>query len=736
MALKFEAKEGFVFTTAILLLTDLAILLNIPFLRQILGFLFLTSLPGLLILRILKLNKLDFLEKFILAWGLSISFLMLFGLLLNNLSLSLGYETPLSTIPLLISFNIVFIILGIIGYKVNKTSIFSIPNLNLSTSERAFLIVPLLFPALSIFGMHLMNATDNNIILMFLLFLIPIYVVFVCIFNQKFSNRLYPVVIFLISISLLLLMALRSNHILGSDTHSEYYLFQTTLNNLHWSVFGHSTLDACLSISLLPAVYQSFLNIPTEFLYKILYSLIYSVSPLAIYVISKKYIGESYGFLASFFFMSQRLFLKTTGNSRTNTAILFFALAMMTLFSDKIDPLKKRILFVVFMVSCMVSHYATTYIFFFILFGSFLAMEVLSKKYSFKKVISLTIVILFFAFIFFWYSQVTETAFSSGVDFVEGTLSNLNRLFVEEVRGEEIPKLFGQTLRQEEIPYKISFFALWMTFIFIGIGILSLVIRYKEMSFPELNFKKVDFLREKFEIEYFVMALACLGLLVGMIALPCISTGYEVTRLYGVTSVLLSAFFVIGGIILSKCFFFLKKKTKPLQGLRGRGAEFHSAKRKSIDQNASQAWIYIVILLVLVPYFLCTTGVVHQIFGSPCEITLNSEGRYYDVHYIHDQESYGANWLKLNSGKNSQICTTDGLGWHSLISQGKISQGRLDFSSFGRRHKIRGYLYLSYDNVINGKREIGRKACNMSEYSDTFVGMSKIYSNGGSETWK
>ena len=115
----FGAKEWLIFIIPILLITDLAILLDIPFLRQAFGFLFLTLLPGLLILQILKLNKIDFLEKFILSWGLSISFIMFFGLLINYLSLSLGYETQLSTIPLLTLFNVAIITLVIIGYKIN-----------------------------------------------------------------------------------------------------------------------------------------------------------------------------------------------------------------------------------------------------------------------------------------------------------------------------------------------------------------------------------------------------------------------------------------------------------------------------------------------------------------------------------------------------------------------------------------------------------------------------------------
>lgn len=86
MTLKFEHKKCFVFIISILLITNLTILLDIPFLRQILGFLFLTVLPGLLILRILKLNKLHTIEIILYSVGLSIAFVMFFGLLLNNIT--------------------------------------------------------------------------------------------------------------------------------------------------------------------------------------------------------------------------------------------------------------------------------------------------------------------------------------------------------------------------------------------------------------------------------------------------------------------------------------------------------------------------------------------------------------------------------------------------------------------------------------------------------------------------
>ena len=746
------AKKFLLFLTALLISTDLAIFLDIPFLRQILGFLFLTILPGLLILQILKLNKIDFLEKFILSWGLSISFLMFFGLLINNLSLSFGYKTPLSTIPLLISFNIAFIALAIVGCKINKKPIFSLPNLNLSTSEKAFLIVPILFPALSIFGMHLMNTTDNNIILMFMLFLIPIYVIFVCFFNQNFSERLYPVVIFLISISLLLLLALRSNHIIGSDIHREYYFFQTTIDNLHWSVFGHSTLDACLSISLLPAIYHSILNIPSEFSFKIFYSLLYSISPLAIYVLSKKYVGEQYGFLASCFFMFQSYFLMTAKNPRTSIALLLFALAMMTLFNDKIDPLKKRILFIVFMASCMVSHYSTTYIFFFVMLGAFVEMEILSKKYSFKKIVSLTIVILFFSLIFFWYSQVTETAFNIGVAFVEETLGNLNRFFIEESRTGAIKPLLGQEF-EYPILSRINFVVTWSTFILIGIGVLTMLKRYKEMIvISNVKVKKPDFLKTKFEMGYLAIVLMCAGLLVIMIALPYITIGYDLWRVYSLAIVILSVCFIIGGIILSKNLSLNLLRKVLSKTLRGKKAlPKKPIFRKKIftkrshylgnnGKNGSQARAYLVILLILIPYFLFYSGAIHQLFGIHDSIIFNSEGEVYDASYVHDQECYSARWLVEYKEKGIRLYS-DAYGNTRLTSQGKIPVRAIDALSLTGNRTCNGYIYLRYYAVVNGKLLSGELwptyvSYNLSDYSHQFVGKNKIYANGGSEVYK
>jgi len=126
---------------------------------------------------------------------------MLFIVTVNYLSLALGYTKLLLTFPLLVSFNLTTLVLAVVAYRGNKDITFSPPHPGLSTQEKLLLIIPVLFPLLSIVGMRLMNTAGNNILLMFLLFLIPAYLIFIAIYQSKIPERLYPGFIYLISVS-------------------------------------------------------------------------------------------------------------------------------------------------------------------------------------------------------------------------------------------------------------------------------------------------------------------------------------------------------------------------------------------------------------------------------------------------------------------------------------------------------------------------------------------------------
>lgn len=722
-------KRWLVGIIAVILLTTVAVVFDIPVLRQVLGFLYLTLLPGILILLSLRARKLALTEAFVLSVGISIAFIMFFGFLINHLLFSLGYTTPLSAKSLIFSFSPILILLAFIGYKRNKEAPpLSMSDFSLNTKEKLFLLLPSVFPFLSIFGMYFMNATSNNLILLVLLFLLPIYVVYVSFSHRQVPDKAYPLMIFMLSISLVLLFALRSNHIMGADIHDEYYYFRLTLNDFHWRIRGATLLSACLSVTLLPTVYQSLLNIDGEFLFKLLYSLLFSTSPLIIYVVAKKYIGNFYAFLASMLFMSQTVFLHTGMNARTSLAILFFGLALLVLFHNEIGALNKRIFFIVFLISTLVSHYSTTYLFFFILLGSWLVMEALTlmasprqkperiprgltsglsalsppiqHSPSFGRNISGTVVALFFAAIFLWYSQITEVAFAQGINYVVAMFRNLQHFFILEAR-QPAEELLSPRVAPT-IPARIQYLLTWAIFAFIAIGVSTMIVRYKEAILPDSRRPGLDFLKARFGAEYYIVVVACIMVLLYYIVLPTKGAPlYSQTRSYLQMLVFLSPFFVIGGITIAR---YLRLPA------------------------------YMVILLILMPYFMCTSGTMYQMFGIDKEVILNSEGRPYEQYFIHDQESYAARWLGNHTDKPSLKVYADFVTGASLVSQAEIPTRPwgVFLRSLEPNKPVEGdsYIFLGYWAFTTAENP------RLSIYKNMLAGQNKLYANGGSEVYK
>ena len=182
----FQAKEWFIITILMLLITDLVIILNLPFLRDIIPFLFFTIIPGFLIVTILRLNKTEFLIKFPLSVGLSVSLLLGLGFFLNILYPIL--LKPLSLIPVLLSLNILIVILSFYAYQRNRElNTSTIFNFKFKQGDKllAPLIFPILFPFIAVLGTYLMNTTLNNILIFALFFLIPVYIIVVAYLKDR-----------------------------------------------------------------------------------------------------------------------------------------------------------------------------------------------------------------------------------------------------------------------------------------------------------------------------------------------------------------------------------------------------------------------------------------------------------------------------------------------------------------------------------------------------------------------
>ncbi len=717
MSQKIEAKKIlFLLELIFILCVNIVVFLEIPYLKQIYSYFFLTLLPGLLILRILKFNELNFTEKFVLAVSLSISFLMFFGLLINEFFYSIGYKTPLAVKPLIITFSFLFIVMESINYKRNNyvNINFISDYCNLSALEKTILIIALFFPVLSIYGTYLMNITDNNIFLIIMLYSITFFILAISFINQRISDKLYPIIIFLMSISLLLMSSLRSNYLIGDDVHSEYYLFRITFENFYWEPATKSALNSCLSISLLPTIYQSFLGINMEYIFKVVLPAIFSIAPLIIYLMSKKYFEPFYAFLTSLFFMSQQLFIFTPLFIRSNIATLFLLLFIYTSFMDKGKESTKKLLRLIFIFSCLVSHYSTTYLFLILLFLTWLGMQIISNiiiineghRHQVKDTFASTsIIALFFTSIFVWYSQITESAFNSGIRFIQNIFSSLAEAFILESRGGTVMDALGTEVSSAAVYIKLI--SNWLVIFLLLLGILIVLIKYKQMiSFANIKtFQKntKGFLKSKIDIEYFVISIVGLSFIILSVIVPYFATGYGLNRIYFTLMTFLSLFPIIGGVLISK-----KIRCKS----------------------------FVVPLIVIVIFFMSNSGLIDQMFNNPISINLNSKGPVYDYFYIHDYDVYAATWLQKNGDIHNITTYTDDEADRWLLSQAGITNTD-DYTLFDNETKIDGYIYLKYYNVMSGKL-IGPKGeiKNIIDYQDKFIRKNKIYVSEGSQVYR
>lgn len=734
--------------------------LNIIYLRQILGFLFLVSVPGLILMLCFKIRNTGFWEYLVYTIGLSIFFIMFAGLLVNWTLPWLGItDKPLSLYPILICFNLFLITLGIIAWKRNKDlKPFKITIPKSDLINRIFFIVPMAFPVLAILGAFLLNNHGPNILTMILLGGIALYVLAIVIFRKKLNPNIYPWALYLIGLSLLLMYSLRSWYFLGNDVVSEYHFFDLVTKNSFWDIINYPHgYNACLSINILPTIINIFMKLNQLIIFKLIMHLIFSFILIIIYFFFKKFSKPLFSFLAVFFFMSQIGYMMIMVSAiRQEIAFIFFGLMLLVLFTKEINPTLKKSLFLIFGASMIISHYSTSYIAL-VLFTLTYILTSFYKKYESRKIkkgklhtpqkseFYLTGILILFLLVFgfLWYSQVTPTS-KGFIDFAHKSFSNFNNLFNQEFQvegnsfldqfklksetknynlliNEEVKAIQNQQNLNSDayppaktdhtitkfIPSKILPTKFSLNFIspfYILLGIvkkLGYIFIFIGLIYS-LILSKIRKNSDLFLIS--LIGVIFFSFIVLITIIPFGSTSYGVFRLYQQGLILFSIFVVIGteSIFNKTC----KKIKLPF------------------------------ILLFLLIYFLSFAGSFNQLIGGNAPYpNLNNFGEVYDTGYISNGEINSIKWLS-EENTNKKIYAS------AIYKSSFNSFGNLpypDWNIFPQILKRDSYVYAGNSEVIN-KKAITYLAGSQVGYNfpTEFLNdnKNKIYNNGGSEIFK
>jgi len=728
-------RKPFLYMIIFLLLVFLAISIDIPVLRQFLGFLYVAFVPGVLLLYIFKLHNLNLTVKILLSVGLSAAFFLISGLIINTLSLTVGFQEPLGTVPLLVYYGIITVALVVIAYFRNRDTALTIPNLSFTVVDKLVLLVPALFPLLVILGTRSLNLYDNNSLIIAVFILIAIYIVVVSLCRNRVTEGIFPIVIFLISISLLLALPLRSGHIVfGADTGREFYFFHETLSNLHWKMWQPSLVNSCLSITILPTIYHSLLKVDPDIIFKYFVCFLFAFTPLIIYTLARRYVSSFLAFLAAFFYMSQPVFLYTAVVVRINVGVFFIALALLVMFHTEINAIKSKLLFLIFYSAIVFSYYTGAYIFIFIIVLSWLVAKIFElivfrierrrssavqsrEKASssarwwqqpIPKNITFRTIFLCCALFFLWHGLAIYITFLYGVDFIQTVLLGFEEFFLLSARNPTAPQLMGQTLTQTVIPHQIEFTIYWITFGLIAIGVIGSVLKYRSMvKFNTIQQNEADIINQKLNLEYLSIAIACSIVAALMVFMPYISKGYDYHRLYILITIVLSTFFVTGAMIFTR---YIRLSTA------------------------------ILIPLILMVYFSGISGLLDQAFSIPRRIIFNSiESSPESLMVPQEQDVSAAEWLGTYSMPEEKIYL---YGYRREVVQSYGQFFITKFKYIGPKLQV-SEIQKGYDNIFISTRELPGTITNSNDYQrlqqefpEILNDANRIYSNGTAEILK
>lgn len=684
---------------------------NIPVAQTVICFVYLLFVPGIIILKILALKNFDIFDKIVFSVGLSIAFLMLLGLAINELG-KIFSNAPLSLNMLIFSSSITLLLFMLFSLKGNMS--YNLDMRKQKTEITGYLLPIFLSICLllcGVYGIYLVNNSGNNILIFMLILEISVVASLVLLKEKSFLPQWHPVLLWSIYVCTLLFLStagyvLVTRYIIWlGDQWNEYYCFRLTGQlwdpTLYLPSVSITSTYSMVSVTILPTIFLKITGMDSSMLFKLLFPIVTSFTVIGAYKLYRTQTDSKTAFLASFFLVTIGAF-KGIGPSKQEVAQLFYTLLFLLLLRNDIPNFKKIVLLLIFGSVLAISHYSLSYIFLFTIVSSILILTLLEyrKGGQIIKVKSLSIFCLFFlTTTFSWYIYVNKSAiFIHFREAIERVANDLDQFFNPYSRGTALQGLgFVET---PTIFHKISSSLFILTEIFLVFGFIKLLRNGKSSSFS---------------IEYKIFAAVNMGIISVNILIPRIADTFLMERFYQTTLIILAPLAVIGGKAVLEFMF---------------------------KQRFKKVYIDVIIISIFVLLFIFQSGLVYEITGSSTwSLSLSKHRITYIEMYrkfgcIDDYYAYGADWLSRNiPSMFTQVYADDYARRTELRGYAMIYVGYVDLLSNVTELKNGDFVYLNPSNTVGGTVVGERYVWNVSDL-DYLYDLSKVYSNGGSEIYK
>jgi len=730
---------------AIFTLIGLAALgFDIPCLRQIVGFILVTFVPGMLLLRIFKIHNISIIESLLYSVGLSLAFAMAVGVVANFALPPLGIPHPITLAPVTITFTALLLLLCFLAYVRDKDfqPVKSLHKSNEVVTKQGFFstinpfLLAILLPLLAILGTSLVNSYQNNTLLFALIFIVVIITGLVA-FNKFIPPRVYPFLTVMMAIALLYQTTLISSNLVGSDIHGEYSLSSIVIENGYWDTTIPLLVNSCLSIVILAPIYSLLLNMDIVWLFKAIYPLFFCLVPLGLFYIWRLQIKPLYAFLATLFFISMPMFTMDMAQlCRQQVSELFFVLVILLMVDRKLTLIQRTTLALIFGFGVVVSYYGmgTGYVGY-LAFGALVLIFIKSrpgrtlwqrlvgKSHSlpadltsagaFNKKALAVVVGLSLVFMFGYYNFAASGKGLTGTyvatDIAESTVEQLIGGittpgittpvvelpgFIQNIlaRFPFLNPLTKEPLTQTALGLDFPSASLggkvWRIFQYLVelcfiVGFFRLIFRPKRL--------------DKFKAEYISLTIVSALVLLGIFGLPTWSYGLGTSRIWQITLLLMSPLFLFGGEVIA---YSMLKLARVFRGTL-------ASSQLSLDSSAPLRFL---ILAVLIPYFIFNSGVVFELSRSqttyfvdiPYSIALSSY-RVDITTTFTEQDTAAADWF-FKVENESYTMSADYHGIKVFLQRriwGDLKRYQIFTYSYSDNISYPSYIYLRTWNNEN-----------------------------------
>ncbi len=358
--------------------------LDVPVLRQVVGFLVLTIIPGTLILRILRIHNISLIESVAYSVGLSLAFVMFGGALINLVLPFMGVSQPISLLPVTAILTLLIVIMMAVAYVRDRDFFGSNRTTPVAKLQLPSVLFLVLLLAITVLSVALIDSFQNNRLLLIVILAVAA-VVGVAAFGKFIQLQAYPLAIFVIGLCLLYQTTLMSPYPVGSDIYTEYHFYDSVASNGIWQASIAYPVNSCLSVVMLAPIYSVALNISGIWMFKAIYPLIFALVPLVLYQVFSHQMSQKKAFLSAFFFVAVPTFsLEMIGLCRQQVAELFLVLLILLLVDRKLKLGPRLALAAIFAISVIVSHYSLGFIGF-IYLGLLVPLVVMLRSDIFRK---------------------------------------------------------------------------------------------------------------------------------------------------------------------------------------------------------------------------------------------------------------------------------------------------------------------------------------------------------------